>query len=349
MEVYIFLGIVGLVRLVTGVVLLRLAAQKNLPNLRWLAFGFLATVIDIPFTVQPYVPYVDKAISYIAYLCFALFIARTFYQNKRSPLVPFWAVFTLLYVVMYVMTYRFMNEVTGVGFPQHIFLARPESQTMGAAETVDAVIYGILQIAIWLWHALAGFQALQPVANDTNVENWVKSRYKLIIAYSVLQSLIGVSLMLRPFVASGVLLLSILLVIVTTTMQYLVWVMPEPFRLWLNRGQGAHPDPEEEQRPLSVLDVFSGAIMDTTGLKSIACLYAIRATVGQRIGSEDSTTIRNHIDTMSFNEWETVLRHSELRRILVNSGADRDSADKAIENVHKALVEKQSLLTFSAH
>lgn len=350
METYVLLGLVGLARLITGVVLLRLAAQKNLPNLRWLAFGFLVTVIDIPFVAQPYVPYIDKAISYIAYLCFAFFITRTFYQNKRSPFVPFWIVFTLLYAVMFVITNRFMTEVTGIGFPQHIFLAQPDTSTMGLYETIDAVIYGVLQIAIWLWHAIAAFHASQQIVNDQNVEKWVKSRYKLIVAYSILQSLIGIALIIRSLTTSPIILVfSALLVLATTTMQFLVWVMPEPFRLWLNREQQARPAQNEQTTPLSILDVLGAAMMNGTNLKNIACLYAIRTTVEKRSGIEDSAALREYIKTMPYNEWEAVFQHSELRRILTNSGADHATAEHAIANAQKALIEKQSLLTFSAH
>ncbi len=353
MITYVFLGLVGLVRLVTALALLRLAAQKNLPNLRWLAWGFLGTVIALPFGADPYVPYVDKAIAYIVYLCFAMFIVSTFYQNKRSPFIPFWTVFTLLYIVMFWLTSQFVTETTGIGFPQNIFAARPPyanepgSVPMTLSETIDSIIYGCLQIAIWLWHAIAGFQASKLISADSHVENWVKARYRLIVIYSCLQSLVGVVMMGRPFLPDIALIFTLLLVISTTTMQFLVWVMPESFRLWLNREQRARPA-EDEQRPLSILDVFGAAMTANTGLRSMVCLYAIRATVARRIRSEDSAVIQKYLDEMTYYEWEATLQHSELRRILINGGADNASADKAIENACLALVEKQSLLTFAA-
>ena len=85
-----------------------------------------------------------------------------------------------------------------------------------------------------------------------------------------------------------------------------------------------------------------------TGLKNIACLYAIRTAVGKRIGSEDSDLIRAYINAMPYYEWDVIFQHAELRRILVNSGADYEAANKAIENARKSLTEKQSLLTLVA-
>lgn len=353
MVTYIILGLVGLVRLVTGLVLLRLAAQKKLPNLSWLALGFLTTVIVLPFTVNPYIPYLDKIISYFTYLCFAIFVARTFYQNRRSPLVPIWIIFTIAFIVMFWLTGQFMTEATGVSFPQHVLLARPPyadapgSVPMTLSETIDSIIYGSLQITIWLWHAIAGFQASKLISRDSHVENWVKSRYRLIVLYSCLQALVGIAMMTRPFLPGLALILTSLLVISTTMMQLLVWVMPEWFRLWLNREQRKRSD--DEQQPLSALDVFGAAMTEDTNLKSIACFYAIRATVSKITGFEDSTAVRSHINNMSYDEWEAVFRHAELRRILMNGGADRDTADRAVENARQALIEKQSLLTFGAH
>jgi hypothetical protein len=80
----------------------------------------------------------------------------------------------------------------------------------------------------------------------------------------------------------------------------------------------------------------------------MACLYAIRATVAKRIRSEDSATVQKYLNEMTYIEWEATLQHSELRRILMNSGADYGSATKAIENACLALIEKQSLFTLSA-
>lgn len=349
MVTYIFLGLVGLVRLVTALVLLRLASQRNLPNLRWLAWGFLTVVIALPFTADPYIPYIDKAIAYITYLCFAMFIARTFYQNKRSPLRPLWIVFTIAFIAMFWLTGQFMTESTGIAFPGHILLARPPyaDVPMTLSETIDSIIYGSLQITIWFWHAIAGFQAGKVISSDSKVENWVKSRYRLIVVYSCLQSLVGVAMMTRPFLPTLALILTFLLVISTTIMQFLVWVMPEWFRLWLNREQRVRS--EDEQRPLSAVDVFGAAMTEDTNLNSIACFYAIRTTISKIIGASDSEAVRAYINMMSYSEWEAVFRHAELRRILTNSGADQATATQAIENARQALVEKQSLFTFGAH
>lgn len=242
MVVYGFLALVGAIRLIIALVLLQIAAKKNMPNLRWLAWGFITTVLAIPFTAQPYVPFIDKAIAYVTYLCFAVFVHQTFYRGRRSPFVPFWAASTLLFVALFWTTGSFMYETTGVAFPQNLFLARPPypgadgGVPMGTMELIDSFLYGSMQLAIWLWQAVAAFQAYRTIAQDKYVDDWIKSRYQLMVTYSCLQSLVGLAMMSRFLVSDAVTEVVALLVIVTTVMQYLVWAMPGWYNKWLNRN-----------------------------------------------------------------------------------------------------------------
>lgn len=349
METTIFLGIVGLFRLATGLVLLRLALQKQLPNLRWLAVGFIITVVDIPFTAQPYVPFVDKTLSYFAYLCYAVFIARTFYKDRPSPLVPFWTVFTLLYLVMYVLTVLFMTEATGLGFPQHLFEARPpyENAPMGVFETIDSVIYGTLQIAIWLWHAIAGFQANRRIAGEAHVEDWIKGRYQMVIAYSILQSLIGVVMILRPFTSSIIIIFSALLVVGTTSLQFLVWVMPEWFRKWLNRNQQARNEEMIQAQALSILHIIGAVIADVAGVSKLIALVSLRKCIGSQLQTEDQRMIERRALEMGYDEWQALLGNPELYSVIASSST-KLNLPAIQEKARRALIEKQSLFTMQS-
>jgi hypothetical protein len=206
----------------------------------------------------------------------------------------------------------------------------------------------------WVWHFFVAQSAYSAIAADPSVEKWVKARYRLMLVYVVLATFASVQTAaanissLTSFIPPFVTPVAILCLLGSIILQFLVWIMPEPFRLWLNREQQARPA-QEEQRPLSVLDVFGSAMTAGTGLQSIACLYAIRTTVSKRIGSEDSAVVRKHLNAMTYQEWDMILQHSELRRILINGGADNTSADRAIQNAQRALVEKQSLLTLGTH
>jgi hypothetical protein len=164
----------------------------------------------------------------------------------------------------------------------------------------------------------------------------------------IISGIFGILLAVTSVPDKSLLALIVLVAQVTgISLQILVWAMPERFRLWVN--QDTRPRPyTQEQRVLSVLDIFAQAMTDHTGLKSMACHYAIRAAVGKKLGTEDSDAIQKYLNFMTFYEWNAIIQHPELRRILINSGADHASANRAIENAHNALVEKQSVLTFSA-
>lgn len=345
----IFLAIIGIFRLATGIALIRLAAQRKLSNLNWLAAGFLITVIDMPFTAQPYIPFVDKTFSYFAYLCYAIFIVRTFYRDKRSPFIPFWTVFTLLYLSMYGLTAAFMQRTTGVGFPEHIFMARPNYTTVPVEsyENIDSIIYGVLQISIWLWHAVAGWQARQAIAADYQVEDWVKGRYQLVIIYSVLQSLVGIFMILRVVVSEAMVIVLSLLIVSTTMMQFLTWVMPEGLRRWLNRNQAANNQELVHTRALSVLDIIGGSIADNTGIAKMITLFAIRKYIGDQLNTEDQHKIETRVLEMGYQDWQSLLNNPDFYAFArhTNTKANLMEIQEKAKNV---LIEKQALFTMQS-
>ncbi len=325
----ILLIIVTLVRLSIAVQLFLTARKSGLNNLYWLAGLFALAVYSLftPTSESPLSNYGVFHLGFIAgHFCLAMFIHTTFYRNRKSP----------IYVVLGLVVVAFAVDIY-------------------ALVVNDLNLAGIMTMVgqvTWIWHLVVALSAYRAIALDASVENWVKARYRLMIVYIPMMMLITLQVTASSTILSSsmpriLLPIGLLIIIASIILQFLVWVMPEPFRLWLNREQQARPA-QEEQHPLSVLDVFGTAMTAGTGLKSIACLYAIHSTVAKRIGSEDSNLVRTYINTMTYQEWDAVLQHSELRRILINGGADHNSAEKAIQNAQQALVEKQSLITLGA-
>jgi hypothetical protein len=304
------------------------ARKSHLSNLYWLAGLFALAVYSLftPISNSPLSNYTLFHLGFIAgHFCLAMFIHATFYQDRKSPIYIVGGLLVMAFIVdIYALS---VNDINLAGFMTTVGLVN------------------------WVWHFFVARSAYMKIAHDQSVENWVKSRYQLMLAYVVMMFLVTVQVVAStsPFASSipGIILpIGLLVIIASIILQFLVWAMPEPFRLWLNRRQQARPA-HEEQHPRSVLDVFGEAMTTETGLNSIACFYAIRSAVGRKIGTEDSETIRNHINTMTYNDWESILQNAELRRVLINGGADKIVADKAIENAQQTLVEKQSLLTLS--
>jgi hypothetical protein len=151
-------------------------------------------------------------------------------------------------------------------------------------------------------------------------------------------------MMVRPFLSSTVIIFSVLLVITTTVMQYLVWVMPEGFRKWLNRNQQTHMEEKIHERALAILGILGSAMSRGTGLSQMLAVYSIRKIIGQEIKTEDSSKIEARAIALGYDEWLTLLNDPELYIILKNAGpniAPRTVLDQA----RHALIEKQSLFT----
>jgi hypothetical protein len=330
-----------LLRLIIGIRLVILARQNNLPNVYWLAAQFFLFIIGVLFAPTAGNPLGNLPVSLSIFTVVGVLLAQivilafnhtTFYQGRKSPLWWFVGAFAIFATIG---LYGLINSESN--YNQSPLLAFPH----------------IMTILAWGWHGWNAFQALKGISKEEAVENWVKARYQLVIAYSVVLIIAAGGSFIRNYFAAGtatnplgnaMAILALVAQIVAVSLQFLAWVMPESFRLWLNRKQQTHGD----QQRNSMLSIFSAAMTADTGLKSMACLYAIRATVARRIRSEDSATVQKYLNEMTYIEWEATLQHSELRRILINGGADQASATKAIENACLALVEKQSLLTLSA-
>jgi hypothetical protein len=325
---FILLIVLTLARLWIGLQLFLTARKTHLNNLYWLAAVFALAVYSIftPLTGSPLANAWIFNLGFIAgHFCLTMFIHTTFYRGRKSPVFIVLGIFVVALVA-------------------NIYLLSIDNPSLAT------VVAGVSLIN-WIWHLIVARSAYAAIANDPSVEKWIKARYRLMIVYVILITLSSIQVVisntsLASLIPAFVIPFSILLVLGSIVLQFLVWVMPEPFRLWLNRTQQARPAAEEQQ-PRSMLDVFGLAMTTGTGLNTIACFYAIRSAIGKEIGSEASETIRAHIKTMTYQDWETLLQNPELRRLLINGGADKVAAEKAIENARQALVEKQSLLTFS--
>ncbi|MGC1378445.1 MAG: hypothetical protein WA821_19595 [Anaerolineales bacterium] len=330
METAIKMGvlvIVSMLRLWVAAPLFNTARRNHLNNLYWLSAQFLCLVIALPFAAAgtfnfPWIFWTFLSLSEIALI---MFVHTTFYHGRKSRMPVF-----MTLAVLGLVGGLYGNAINN--FQLSAWFVYPNA------------------VLIWGWNFVEAYRAYGGIAQDASTERWVKSRYLLMMTYSLVDcggAVLGTLLTTGVWVSNFGSIIVVLINFTSVTLQILTWVMPESFRLWLNREQQARPA-QEEQRPLSVLDVFGAAMTDGTGLKSIACLYAIRTTASKRIGSENSAVIQKYLNEMTYAEWDAILQHSELRRILINSGADEATAAKAIENARQALVEKQSLLTLGA-
>jgi hypothetical protein len=218
-----------LLRIVIAVLLTRTGLRREARPVLWLAgLFYLNIVYSLSGTGLVVFPQSLVLIFQgLSQVCLVFFVHNTFYNNRRSPMPIFLGITILL-------------DALG------IFFVASNTSFLISATVSSFFLLSVAGLMNWTWHAAAAREGYHTLADDKHVQDWVKSRYKLMIAYCLL-FLIPVALV--PFVSvlpPLIALMMFLLAFAVLVVQYLVWGMPEPFRRWLNRNyvapQQAGPD-----------------------------------------------------------------------------------------------------------
>jgi hypothetical protein len=312
--------------------LLSTGRKYQLKNLYWLAAWSLTVAGYIIFA--PTTPPTALSIPVLYYFgallgqfFLIMFMHTTFYQGRKSPVGVFLGILAL--------------ASFGVAY------------LVGAGDQLNAGLAAqAAPLVNWAWHLWLAWKAHQAISGDQAVEKWVKNRYRLMIAFSMV--ILAGNFLILPwstplagFLPAMLAQLVAVLNLLGTILVFLVWVMPEPFRLWLNRDQFALERTDEDSDASAVFVVIGQAMAVDTPVNVTTCMYALRQTIGKVIQNQDADVINDHIPRMSYQDWVAVLNHYELRRSLSHFTRDAE-VDVVIANGLKALAEKQSLLTLSA-
>lgn len=345
MIVNLLIFVLIFVRLLIGIRLVIFARENNLPNVYWLAAQFFMVAIGALFAPSVGNPLGDLSISLWVYYVGAAYLATvvtiiafnhtTFYRNRKSPIwwyIGFCAVFTLITL------YGVINSKSN--YDQHPFLAFNS--------------FGV--ILVWGWHGWSAFQSLSGLVNEGTVEDWVKSRYRMIVLYSIALGISAVSSFVRVSFAGGgnttllgdvTSLVTVTAHIVAAVLQFLVWVMPKGFRKWLNRNYEARVEGQAHDRADFILDILGTAMSDGTGMSKMMAMYSLRKTIGDEIHATGSTAIALHAVNMGYKEWLAILNHPELY-IFVKTYVTATTPLCVIDKARQALAEKQSLFTLQS-
>jgi uncharacterized membrane protein (DUF485 family) len=210
-------------RLIIAVQLTRVSIHQKLPNLMWLAVFFYVTCIgDFFFNVITIMWLFGLGVG-LGEIAMVIFIHQTFYRDRKSP----WLLFMAIAIIV---------TITNVYLP-----------------LVNPYYFPSFSPFNWIWLIVVGLQAYKQIAADANVENWIKARYKLIVAYSALalmapiQSIFYIYAFLfpsePPFYLTPFAVFMNYTVFVATmigvALQYLAWVMPKAYMRFLNRNYQA--------------------------------------------------------------------------------------------------------------
>ncbi|HEX2997214.1 MAG TPA: hypothetical protein VHP14_20495 [Anaerolineales bacterium] len=239
--------ILVIARFIIAVQLTRVGRRQKLPNLLWLAaFFYITGTGDIFITLSPMTKLLWPFFLAVGLgeVMLVMFIHKTFYQDRKSPYLIF-MVIALGILVVDLISLRVNPTTTYL----------PHYNPFN-----------------WLWLIWVGYQAYKKIATNPAVEDWVKARYRLIIAYSLaalaapLYSIISIV----PYISQSfgawfyteptgptIQLIAQVGILVFVTigiaLEYLAWVMPENYRKWLNRN---YHSPVHDKTELSAEEVM---------------------------------------------------------------------------------------------
>jgi hypothetical protein len=212
----------------------RAARARRLPNLYWLAGNFAAGGLGgliYQVTNNPLFSTIGLVVSA---LCMIMFIQRTFYRDLPSP-----------YLVV-------LALVGAVGVWQiYTVITNP---------TYFSVLSQVGYLVVWFWQAFLAFRDRRKLVKNPLVEDWVKTRYLLWFLQTFIMGLMSARMLLMNLVPYSVIEWNIgsSLVILSGLAQYIVWVMPEAVRRFLNRNY----KPVDIESPSTFMDLSEEEVME---------------------------------------------------------------------------------------
>jgi hypothetical protein len=322
-----FLVMMSLLRLAVAIPLFQTARRNNLTNLYWLSAQFMALVIAVPFAAagtwdNRWIFWTFLSFSEIALL---MFIHTTF-RRGRSSAMP--VLMTLAVIGLIGGTYGTITN----NFEFSAWMVYPNA------------------VFAWGWHLREAIRSYGNISRDPSTEDWVKSRYVMMINYSIVDfsgAVLGTLLTASVWVSDIGSIIVVGINFTSVVFQILTWVMPEPFRKWLNRNQETRTEERIHEQAMSILDILAAAMIEGTDQPKMLFLFALRKTIGQELKTEDAKTIETHAVHMDYNEWVSLLKNPELYILVKNSSAKIDPRE-ALAKAESALSRKQSLFTMQA-
>jgi hypothetical protein len=225
------------IRLWVAVSLTQVGWQNKMRNLLWLAVLFYSngvfnlaalSSLNVPFSllgirvIPLAIPFAFRIGALINQIALVMFLHQTFYQGGSSPFKYFLGMTLGLGIVGVLGTILEMNAPGLLVY--------------------DGFVYaGLLlpSLVNWSWHVVAAYRGYAAIAADSYVEDWIKSRYVLMIASALFAVLAALSTRFVDVIGPSALVLAAATAILTSVLQFLVWVMPERYRRWLNRNYTA--------------------------------------------------------------------------------------------------------------
>jgi hypothetical protein len=212
-------------RIITGIAVFMAWRKTKKQNLLLLFLFFVINSITLLILIFENVLLYDIS-TIISIFVILVFIDRTFYQDRKSPL----KLLLILTLVLGAFAIVFINI-----FNSSLLL--PRIISFG----IHNWLVGALFIMFGIWSFIAASNSLKSIGSSEAVEPWVKGRYRLVLFYSVGIILVGAFTPFTPM--EGTINWALLAVLVSNILRIsgetLAWVMPKWLKIFFNRGYTA--------------------------------------------------------------------------------------------------------------
>jgi len=237
-----FVFLISFIRGFIGVILIIRARKTKLTNLYALAITIFCECIGYLFYTSIlnnlFIFYTFMSVMWFPLI---IFIDKTFYQEKKSPFK-----FFLLLSIIFAIT-----KIVVVGIYQ-----------FGPIQDSNLLFLGRISLSIALgatavWLNYASYISYIKIKSDKGVEPWIKTRYLLVVFYTIAQIGIAITWPFFPYDKSINIpyILGALSLVIFIFAQFLAWVMPAGFKKWLNRNYTLG-DKEEELSEEEIMKSF---------------------------------------------------------------------------------------------
>jgi hypothetical protein len=180
-----------------------------------------------------------NTINLIVHLSILTFTHKTYYRNRKSPI--------LLFVIIIFGAY--------IGMQAKVILTTSaiiqSTQLVSIIDQLFSVIFSFLTFG-WLGYAsIKSFQSLE----QDDIEPWIKKRLLLVSYSAFIEMLFNIEFANPENLASIVLMyMMVLIILIFGVTQFFAWLMPTRLKLYLNKGYTLVSD--EEYASMSEEDIM---------------------------------------------------------------------------------------------
>lgn len=326
-------------QVVIGLRLLDTGRKNHLPNLIWLAAAAILAGTSTLFAPTdgnllgnfPFSIWVFVGGTVVSLAGVILFNQLTFYTDRKSPVLWVWIMFAVTLLLSFY----------GVAISQSNY-----NQSGWVSAYIPATI------VVWAWHGWAARQALNQMETEPSLQHWIKTRYRLIVVYAAAFVIAGLGSFVRIVFSGGSSdsligslsgIITLLAEILSAALMFLVWVMPERFRLWINHNQKAQAEQQVADQASAILNMLGAAMSDGNKLSKTLALVVIRKTIGQEINTNDSKAIEAHVVQLGYHQWYDFLNDPNLDKFIREIA--NVNAQDILSRAKYTLRENQSLFT----